>query len=194
MSAVASPVSRHVDELLEPLRSLDGSASLLEGWAAHLAGRLLGGGRLFVAGNGGSAAQAQHLTAELVGRYRRERIPLPAQALTVDPSTVTALLNDYGAEQVFARQVRGLARRDDVLLLLSTSGRSPNLLAAAGAAAEGGVVCWALTGPAPNPLAARADCSLCIDAPTPAAVQEVHLVAIHALCECLDRLLIGEAT
>ncbi|MFZ5849792.1 MAG: D-sedoheptulose-7-phosphate isomerase [Actinomycetota bacterium] len=148
-----------------------------------------GGGRLLAAGNGGSAAQAQHLTAELVGRYRRDRPPFSALALHADTSSVTAIANDYGVAEVFARQVRAHGRPGDVLVLLSTSGASPNLLAAAEAAAESGLRTWAFTGPLPNPLAAGTDDGLWIDAPAPATVQELHLVALHVLCEAFDEAL-----
>lgn len=155
-------------------------------WGARLA-RLCGEGRrLLVAGNGGSAAQAQHLTAELVGRFRTERPPMSALALHAETSSVTAIGNDYGYEHVFARQVRAHARPGDVVLLLSGSGRSPNVLRAAEAAREVGVVTWALTGAAPNPLAALADEAVTVPAEATSTVQECHLVAIHLMCAAMD--------
>jgi D-sedoheptulose 7-phosphate isomerase len=144
-----------------------------------------------VAGNGGSAAQAQHLTAELVGRYQDDRPPYSALALHADTSSTTAIANDYGVQEVFARQTRAHGRSGDILMLLSTSGASANLLAAAGAAHRTGMDVWALTGPAPNPLAAAADESLCVAARSAATVQELHLVAVHMVCEAFDRA-IGE--
>ncbi|MEF2529271.1 SIS domain-containing protein [Streptomyces sp. CS62] len=165
------------------------STGLLERWAGELARALPAGARLLAAGNGGSAAQAQHLTAELVGRYRRERPPFSAIALHAESSSVTAIGNDYGYDHVFARQVAAHGRPGDVALFLSTSGRSGNLLSAAAAAREHGLRAWALTGPAPNPLAGACDEALCIDADTTATVQEVHLVAVHLLCEALDEAL-----
>ena len=114
------------------------------------------GQRLLAAGNGGSAAEAQHLTAELVGRFDGERVPFSAISLHAETSAVTAIANDYGFEELFARQVRAHGRSGDVLMLLSTSGKSPNLLRAAEAAARLNITTWALTGPAPNPLAAPA--------------------------------------
>jgi D-sedoheptulose 7-phosphate isomerase len=142
-----------------------------------------------VAGNGGSAAEAQHLAAELVGRLRGERIPLSAIALTADTSALTAISNDYGYEEVFARQVRGHGRAGDILIALSTSGRSPNLLAAVRAARETGLRTWALTGPGPNPLAEAADESLCCPAADSQVVQELHLISVHVLCEHVDHTL-----
>ncbi|MFI2511609.1 SIS domain-containing protein [Streptomyces sp. NPDC018972] len=155
-------------------------------WGGHLAAVLTDGGRLLAAGNGGSAAQAQHLTAELVGRYRRERRAYSALALHAETSSVTAIGNDYGFDHVYARQVTAHGRPGDVLMLLSTSGRSANLIAAAVTARRAGLRVWALTGPGPNPLAEAADEALCVAAGSTATVQETHLVAVHLLCECFD--------
>jgi D-sedoheptulose 7-phosphate isomerase len=169
------------------LAELEHALGRLDGWGRDLAAVLTSGGRLMAAGNGGSAAQAQHLTAELVGRYRLERPGLSAIALHGDTSAVTAIVNDYGPDQLFARQVAAHGRPGDVLLLLSTSGRSANLLAAADSATSTGLRTLALTGPAPNPLAERADEALTIDASSnTATIQEAHLVAIHLLCEAVD--------
>ncbi|MBT3167481.1 SIS domain-containing protein [Streptomyces sp. Vc74B-19] len=158
----------------------------IAGWGGRLATVLSGGGRLLAAGNGGSAAQAQHLTAELVGRYRRERRAYSALALHAETSSVTAIGNDYGFDHVYARQVDAHGRPGDVLMLLSTSGRSANLIAAAVAARRAGLEVWALTGPGPNPLMEAADEALCVTAASSATVQETHLVAVHLLCECFD--------
>jgi D-sedoheptulose 7-phosphate isomerase len=193
MRRLATLLDEHLQVLAGPLARLSEDSDRITRWSRRMAHVLDRGGRVFTAGNGGSAAQAQHLAAELVGRYRDERRPLAATALTTDPSVMTALLNDYGADLVFARQVQGLARVGDVLVLLSTSGRSRNVVAAAEMARTIGVTTWAMTGPAPNSLAAACDDALVVDAPTAAAVQEVHLVALHALCECLDRVLLHEA-
>jgi D-sedoheptulose 7-phosphate isomerase len=160
----------------------------------RLAAVLASGGRLLAAGNGGSAAQAQHLTAELVGRYLGERRPLSAIALHAETSTVTAVANDYGVEEIFARQVRAHGRPGDVLLSLSTSGRSCNLLGAVQAARDVGVATWCLTGPAPNPLHDACEEGIAVPAASTAAVQEVHLVLVHLLCEALDAAIIGTAT
>lgn len=177
---------RHLEALQGPLRRLEDELDRIDRWGAHLAGVLAGGGRLLAAGNGGSAAQVQHLTSELVGRYRDERAPFSALALHAETSAVTAIVNDYGPDAVFARQVTAHGRRGDVLVLLSTSGRSPNVLAAAEAGRAAGLTVWALTGPAPNPLAERAHDTLAVDSPWTATVQEVHQVAIHLLCAAVD--------
>ncbi|MEV4443119.1 SIS domain-containing protein [Streptomyces sp. NPDC049577] len=158
-------------------------------WGTRLAARLASGGRLLAAGNGGSAAQAQHLTAELVGRYREDRAPFSAIALHTDTSSCTAIVNDYGAQELFARQVRAHARPGDVLILLSTSGASGNLLAAAAAGHRVGAEVWSLTGPAPNPLADAGHERLCVQAATTATIQELHLVAVHLVCEAFDAAL-----
>ncbi|MGW2546746.1 SIS domain-containing protein, partial [Kitasatospora sp. NPDC001574] len=141
---------------------------------------------ILAAGNGGSAAEAQHQTSELVGRFRADRAPLSAIALHADSSSVTAITNDYGPDVVFARQVRAHGRPGDVLLLLFTSGTSPNVLAAARMGREMGLTVWALTGPAPNPLADAGDQAVCVDAEQVATVQECHLVAVHLSCAAVD--------
>ena len=141
---------------------------------------------MLTCGNGGSASEAQHLTGELVGRFRHDRQPLSAIALCADSSATTAIMNDYGVEDVFARQVRAHGRPGDVLIAFSTSGTSPNVVAAAKAALETGVTVWALTGPAPNPLSALSDSAIPVAAPTVATVQEIHLSMVHALCIALD--------
>jgi D-sedoheptulose 7-phosphate isomerase len=137
-------------------------------------------------GNGGSAAQAQHLTAELVGRYRHDRPPFSALCLSSETSSLTAIANDYPIEELFARQVEAHGRPGDVLVLLSTSGRSPNVLEAARRARAAGLQVWAMTGPRPNPLSEIAQESLCAEAPFTATVQELHLVALHVLCAAMD--------
>jgi D-sedoheptulose 7-phosphate isomerase len=142
-----------------------------------------------VCGNGGSAAEAQHLAAELVGKLRQDRAPLSAIALPADAAAVTAISNDYGYEEVFARQVRAHGRPGDVLIALSTSGRSPNVLAAAAAARAAGMRTWAMSGPAPNPLADACDEYLACPSEDSQIVQELHLVAVHVLCEYVDRSL-----
>ncbi|MEV8530485.1 SIS domain-containing protein [Streptomyces sp. NPDC051211] len=178
---------RHCQSLQDALDRLrrDGLDRLAH-WGDRLAAILPAGGRLLAAGNGGSAAQAQHLTAELVGRYRKERPAYSAIALHAETSSLTAIGNDYGYEHVFARQVSAHGRRGDVLLLLSTSGRSANLIAAAATARSAGLHVWAMTGPAPSPLADIAEETLFIDASSTATVQEAHLVAVHLLCENFD--------
>ena len=186
MSSSLPTGRRHLAALERPLLALEGDVERIESWGGVLAGVLLGGGRLLAVGNGGSAAQAQHLTSELVGRYRDDRAPFSAIALHAETSALTAIINDYPAEEVFARQVRAHGRPGDVLVALSTSGRSPNVLAAVHAARDIGMVTWALTGRPLNPLLEAADDAVVVDAPYTATVQEVHQVVIHLLCAAVD--------
>jgi D-sedoheptulose 7-phosphate isomerase len=182
-----SALDDHLDALAGALPRYRSSAGRLARWGRDLAEHLGHGGRLLVAGNGGSAAEAQHLAAELVGRLRTERRPLSAIALTPDSSAVTAIANDYGFEEVFARQVRAHGRPGDVLLVLSTSGRSPNLVAAVHAARETGLRTWALVGAGCSPIADACDEALCCPSGDSQVVQELHLISVHVLCEYVDR-------
>jgi D-sedoheptulose 7-phosphate isomerase len=176
----------HLAALSLALASLETEVRRVDAWGRHLAGVLVRGGRLLAVGNGGSAALAQHLTSELVGRYRDDRSAFSALALCADGSSLTCITNDYGAEEAFARQVRAHGRPGDVLVALSTSGRSPNVLAAVQAARECALTTWALTGRRPNPLAERCDEAVCADASATATVQEIHQVVVHLLCAAFD--------
>ena len=175
----------------QAVEQMEPEAPKLAAWGRRLADVFADGGRLLACGNGGSAAEAQHLTAELVGRFRDERMPLSAISLHAETSALTAIVNDYGSDEMFARGVRAHGRPGDVLVALSTSGTSPNVLAAVKAAHETGLTSWALTGPAPNPLAAMCDDAICVEAPTTATVQEIHLLLVHSLCIALDDVLLG---
>jgi glycosyltransferase involved in cell wall biosynthesis/phosphoheptose isomerase len=177
----------HLAALAESLRSLEAQRERVDGWGEWLAERLLDGARLLAVGNGGSAAESQHLTAELVGRFSTERRPLSAIPLHADGSSLTAIGNDYGAEEIFARQVEAHGRRGDVLFALSTSGRSENVLRAVEVANRLDLTTLAMTGPGPNPLSELCDEALACDAPSAATVQEMHLVAVHLLCGAVDR-------
>ena len=181
----------HLAALVRALDSLVGDLDRLDAWGRRLASVLVCGGRLLAVGNGGSAAQAQHLTSELVGRYRDEREPMSAIAIHAETSALTAIANDYGIEEAFARPVRAHGRPGDVLVALSTSGRSPNVVAAIRAAREVGMTTWAMTGHGPNPMVQACDDALLADSPVTATVQEVHQVAIHLVCEAVDRELLA---
>lgn len=154
--------------------------------AGIIVNTLRAGGRVLVAGNGGSAAEAQHFVGELVGRFLMERRPYAAIALTADTSILTAIGNDYGFEDVFARQVHALGRPGDVLIAFSTSGKSPNLLRAAEAARECSMRIVAVTGDLPNPLAQLADVAVrCPSTHTP-TTQELQMMVTHILCEVVE--------
>lgn len=156
---------------------------------------LFADGRILACGNGGSAADAQHFAAELIGRFERERPELPAIALTTDTSVLTAIANDYGFEQVFAKQVRALGRKGDVLLAMSTSGNSANVVAAIDAAREREMHVVALTGKGGGrirELLVEGDVHLCVPHDRTARIQEVHLLVIHCLCDAIDRTLLGD--
>ena len=143
------------------------------------------GGCIYICGNGGSAADAQHIAAELVGRFVRERKGLPAVALTTDSSNLTSIANDYGFEKVFSRQVEALVNEGDVLWGFSTSGTSKNILAAAELAKEKGASVLAFTGSKGSSLEEMSDLCICVEGPT-ATVQEVHQVAYHILCDLVE--------
>ena len=150
---------------------------------------LSGGRKILACGNGGSAAQAQHLAAELVGRFQGERRALAAVALCADTATLTSLANDYGYEQVFARQIEALAQAGDLLIAISTSGNSPNVLQAASAARARRCTVVGFTGAGGGKLAAEADLLLRAPADSVARIQEVHALCIHALVDELERRL-----
>jgi D-sedoheptulose 7-phosphate isomerase len=179
----------HLAELVRAVQDFGDCVDLAHAWGTRLAATLGSGGRLLAAGNGGSAAQAQHLTAELVGRYRDDRGPFSAICLSAETSSLTAICNDYPAEELFARQVQAHGRPGDVLVLMSTSGTSPNVLAAARRGKQLGLRVWAFTGPRPNPLADIADEAMSVDARFTATVQELHLVGLHIMCAGLDKAL-----
>jgi D-sedoheptulose 7-phosphate isomerase len=176
---------------------MDASQALAEPIAragALLADALRAGGKVLACGNGGSAADAQHFAAELVNRFEMERAPLAAVALTTDSSTLTSIANDYAYEQVFAKQVRAIGRRGDVLLAISTSGNSANVVEAMRAAAELGVRVIALTGSGGGRMGAMLsahDLHICVPHKRTARIQEVHLLVLHCLCDGIDFHLSG---
>ena len=164
----------------------------LEEAVSTVASCLAFGGKVLICGNGGSAADAQHLAGELVGRFRRERRAFPAIALTTDSSVLTALANDFGVGEIFARQVAALAVPGDVLIAISTSGRSENVVRAVKTAAGLGITTVALVGSGTSPLAASAEHVLVVPATSPPRIQELQLVAEHILCECVEEILTGD--
>ena len=176
MAAMAAPIAAAAEAMTATLRA---------------------GGKIMACGNGGSAADAQHFAAELLNRFEMERAPLAAVALTTDTSTLTSIANDYHYDLVFAKQVLALGRPGDVLLAISTSGNSPNVLAAMQAAQSKGVRVVALTGKEGGKMATALkpdDLHLCVPADRTARIQEVHLLVLHCLCDGIDTLLPGETT
>lgn len=165
------------------LQTLEREGALIERMARLWAATIARGRTLFFCGNGGSAAEAQHFAAELVGRFARERRALPAIALTTDSSILTSVGNDYGFERVFARQIEALGRRGDLLVALTTSGRSPSIVAAVVAARVKGMRVIGLTGAGGGAFARRCDLGLVVPSRETPRVQEVHLVVGHLCCE-----------
>jgi D-sedoheptulose 7-phosphate isomerase len=161
--------------------------------AAAIAASLEAGGALYTCGNGGSAADAMHIAAELVGRFRRERPGLRAMALCADPAFLTAWGNDHAFDDVFARAIQAWGRPGDVLLGLTTSGRSRNVLAAFARARAAGLVTVALTGEGGAALAGAVDHLLLVPSPDTALVQQVHIALYHVLCGCIEERLSGES-
>ena len=144
------------------------------------------GGGLYLCGNGGSAADCQHIAAEMVGRFKKDRTALPAVAFSTDTSILTSIANDYGFEDIFYRQVEGLVNKGDILWAFSTSGSSANVLAAVKLAKEKGAKVVAFTGKNKSKLEEMADLCLCIDAPDSSGAQEIHQVAYHIICELVE--------
>jgi D-sedoheptulose 7-phosphate isomerase len=184
----AAYLRRSLDVLERAVAEPAFSASILA-IAQAIESSLRAGNKVMLAGNGGSAGDAQHIAGEFLSRFRFDRHPLPAIALTTDSSVLTAIGNDYGYEQVFERQLRGLGRRGDVFVAISTSGKSPSVLAALRAAREIDVTTVGFTGTAPGAAAMRPLCDHVLAAPsadTP-LIQQMHITAGHAICEIVER-------
>jgi D-sedoheptulose 7-phosphate isomerase len=190
------PIAAHLKQSLAALERANGDAALLataRAIAAAMIGALRSQNRILLIGNGGSAADAQHIAAEIVGRYKQDRPAFAAIALTTDSSALTAIGNDYGFEQIFARQVEGLGRRGDVLLALSTSGRSPNILAALRTARQIGLVTVGFTGRDGEALRAHCDHLLVSPSDDTPVIQQIHLTAAHGICDEIEQAMMREA-
>jgi D-sedoheptulose 7-phosphate isomerase len=193
------PVERIRAQFAESARLKQDAAAVLAPSIAHAAVALteclLADGKILACGNGGSASDAQHFAAEMVGRFERERPELPAISLATDTSILTAVANDYSFEQIFAKQVRALGAKGDILLAISTSGNSANVIAAIEAAHERDMRVVALTGKRGGRIAGllgEGDVHLCVPHDRTARIQEVHLLTIHCLCDAVDNALLGE--
>ena len=190
------PIEVHLKQSLAALERATQDAALLGAArkiAAVVIAALRSGNKLLIIGNGGSAADAQHIAAEIVGRYKQDRPAWAAIALTTDTSALTAIANDYGFEQVFARQVEGLGQRGDVLLALSTSGRSPNILAALRTARQRGLVTIGFTGTRGEALGEFCDHLLVAPSADTPIVQQIHLAVAHGICDEIEQTLMREA-
>jgi D-sedoheptulose 7-phosphate isomerase len=186
------PIAVHLKQSLAALERATQDSEMLacaRRVAEAIIAALVAGNKLLIVGNGGSAADAQHIAAEIVGRYRRERPAYPAIALTTDTSVLTAISNDYGFERVFARQVEGLGQSGDVLLAISTSGRSPNVLAALRAARARGLVTIGFTGRKGEAMGADCDHLLIAPADEAAIIQQIHLAVAHGICDEIEQAL-----
>jgi D-sedoheptulose 7-phosphate isomerase len=183
----SSIFSQAIEDHLAVIASLRDQQSLLERIAEGMTRAVLGGKKVLWCGNGGSAADSQHLAAELMGRFRRERSAVPSIALTTDTSVLTAVGNDYGYEKVFQRQVEALCTKGDVLVGISTSGSSKNVCAALQTARQIGAFTVAFTGQSGGDIAAIADVSLRIPSKDTARIQEGHILCGHMLCDWVER-------
>jgi D-sedoheptulose 7-phosphate isomerase len=175
--------------------AFDSLSGLIQKAALLMSERLKAGNKIMSCGNGGSAADAQHFSAELLNRFERERAPLAGLALTTDSSTLTSVGNDYSFNQVFSKQVMGLGIDGDVLLAISTSGNSQNVVEAIEAAHEKNIVVVTLTGNGGGRVAAmlsKNDINLCVPSKITARIQEVHLLCLHCLCDGIDAQLFGD--
>jgi D-sedoheptulose 7-phosphate isomerase len=189
------PVRAHLKLSLAALERANNDPALLasaRAIAAAIINALRSGNKILLIGNGGSAADAQHIAAEIIGRYKQDRPAYAALALTTDTSALTAISNDYGFEQVFARQVEGLGARGDVLLALSTSGRSPNILAALRTARERGLVTIGFTGSTGEALGALCDHLLVSPSDDTPVVQQIHLSVAHGICDAIEQTMMSE--
>jgi len=189
-------IAAHLKLSLAALERANGDASMLA-TAGKIADAIVAALRadkkLLIIGNGGSAADAQHIAAEIVGRYKKDRPGYAAIALTTDTSALTAITNDYGFEQVFARQVEGLGQRGDVLLALSTSGRSPNIIAALRKARAQGLVTIGFTGTKGEAMGVSCDHLLIAPSDDTPVIQQIHLAVAHGICGEIEQAMISEA-
>jgi D-sedoheptulose 7-phosphate isomerase len=189
------PIATHLEGSLAALQRAAGDAALIDvarKVAAAIITALRSGNKLLIIGNGGSAADAQHIAAEIVGRYKQDRPGYAALALTTDTSALTSIANDYGFEQVFARQVEGLGQRGDVLLALSTSGKSPNILAALRLARERGLVTVGFTGGKGENLRALCDHLLVAPSDDTPVIQQIYLTVAHGICDEVEQTMMRE--
>jgi len=189
---VAEAATAAIEEHAALLRRLEPLLATVDAVGARLVRAFAEGGRVYTFGNGGSSVDAQHFAEELVGRFARERRPLPAQSLAVDAAALTCIANDYSFDQVFERQVRAFVREGDVVLAFTTSGRSPNVVRGLAAARDAGATTVLLGGGDGGPAAEHADHALVVPSEATARVQEMHVLLLHLLVDHVDRWAAGE--
>ncbi len=190
---VQGNIEQHLDTVQANLETL---SPVIAGGATRIIEALLSDRKILACGNGGSAADSQHFSSELLNRFEQERPGLPAIALTTDSSTLTSIANDYHYDDIFAKQVRALGQPGDVLLAISTSGNSRNVVRAIEAAKEREMVVVALNGRdggAMGNAMTENDVNICVDGPSTARIQEMHIIIIHCLCDLIDHQLLGQA-
>ncbi|MGO4478743.1 SIS domain-containing protein [Massilia sp. 2TAF26] len=195
MTSIIDRLQRNLDasiRAMQELKQRDGALATFEAAAAATVAAYRKGRRIYIAGNGGSAADAQHLAAEFVSKLARDRAPLAAEALTTDSSILTAIGNDYGYEQVFARQLAGKAMAGDIFLGITTSGQSPNILRALEQCKRMDVPSIVFLGRDGGPALQLADYAIVVPGQATSTIQELHIVLAHTLCECVEAAIFGD--
>lgn len=195
MTSIIDRLQRNLDASIrakQELKQQDGTIATFAAAVAATVAAYRNGRRIYIAGNGGSAADAQHLAAEFVSKLARDRAPLAAEALTTDSSILTAIGNDYGFEQVFARQLAGKAVEGDIFLGITTSGQSPNILRALEQCKRMGVPSIVFVGRDGGPAAPLADYAIVVPGQATSTIQELHIVLAHTLCECVEAAIFGD--
>jgi len=187
-------IKRRIQKSIEVKANLMDNIAIIDEIARLIIEAYRSGKKAVLFGNGGSAADAQHIAAELAGKYYMDRKPLPAEALTVNTSTLTAIGNDYGFEQVFARQLEGLGNPGDIAIGISTSGNSPNVIEGIRAAKRKGMITIGLTGADGGQLKNEVDYCICVPSQDTPRIQEVHILIGHIWCELIERALFGDET
>ncbi|MGB9730758.1 MULTISPECIES: D-sedoheptulose 7-phosphate isomerase [Calditerrivibrio] len=190
-------MERYIEEIINDVRSVQNrffseAAPLLLEISRDIANTFLSGGKLLICGNGGSAADSQHMAAEFVNRFKMERPPLPAIALTTDTSIITSIGNDYSFEDIFSKQVEALGTEKDILIGISTSGNSPNILKALRSASKIGMKVIGFTGKTGGKMVGLCDKIVKVDTDVTARIQEIHIISFHIICGLVDEILFGK--
>lgn len=189
-------MDRYIEEIINDVRNVQNrffaeAAPLLLEISRDISDTFLNGGKLLICGNGGSAADAQHVAAEFINRFQMERPPLPAIALTTDTSVITSIGNDYSFEDIFSKQVEALGTEKDILIAISTSGNSPNVLKALRSASKIGMKSIGFTGKTGGKMVGLCDKLVRVDSDVTARIQEIHIISFHIICGLVDEILFG---